>query len=148
MDTNISLTRLEEVLAKMGTTTIIVIGDAMIDEYFWGDVQRISPEAPVPVVAVESVSRRLGGAANVAQNLATLGVQPMLHHLPDGTPLYCPFPISATIPAMMIPHLTVGGAAEAVITGGVIAFLGRYHGELFGPSRRSPGTDNGPGGGS
>ena len=60
-----------------------------------------------------------------------LGLQPILHHLPDGTPLYCPFSLSVTIPAMMIPHLTVGGLVEALVTGGVIAFLGRYHPELF-----------------
>ncbi len=52
--------------------------DSMIDEYFWGDVDRISPEAPVPVVTVQSVSRRLGGAANVVQNLAKLGVSPCI----------------------------------------------------------------------
>jgi cobalt/nickel transport system permease protein len=60
-----------------------------------------------------------------------LGVQPILHHLPDGTPLYCPFSLSMTLPAMMLPHLTIGGAAEAILTGGVAAFLGKYHPELF-----------------
>ncbi|MBN1306837.1 MAG: bifunctional hydroxymethylpyrimidine kinase/phosphomethylpyrimidine kinase [Chitinispirillaceae bacterium] len=67
--------RLEKIVNAMRRTTIIVAGDCMIDEYFWGDVDRISPEAPVPVVAVESVSRRLGGAANVVQNLSKLGVR-------------------------------------------------------------------------
>lgn len=73
---------------------------------------------------------------NIAALLVALelGIQPLLHHLPDGTPLYCPFSFSATIPAMMIPHLTVGGIAEAAITGGVIAFLGRYHPELLASS--------------
>jgi cobalt/nickel transport system permease protein len=66
-----------------------------------------------------------------------LGLQPILHHLPDGSPLYCPFPLSVTIPAMMIPHLTVGGLVEALVTGGVIAFLGKYHPELF--DTRPPG---------
>ncbi|MBN1578140.1 MAG: D-glycero-beta-D-manno-heptose-7-phosphate kinase [Chitinispirillaceae bacterium] len=66
---------LEKIVHTMRTTTIIVVGDCMIDEYFWGDVERISPEAPVPVVAVESVSRRLGGAADVVQNLSKLGVK-------------------------------------------------------------------------
>jgi len=77
----------------------------------------------------------LGGYAglNVAALLAAveLGIQPALHHLGDGTPLYSPFPLGVTIPAMAIPHLTVAGAAEVVLTGGVIAFLGRYHPELF-----------------
>lgn len=70
----VSFGRIETIIAAMKKTSIIVIGDSMIDEYYWGDVERISPEAPVPVVAVESVSRRLGGAANVVQNLSTLGV--------------------------------------------------------------------------
>ena len=76
-----------------------------------------------------------GGYAGInAAALATalqLGIQPLLHHLPDGTPLYCPFPLGVTLPAMMLPHLTVAGAAEAAITGGVVAFLGRHHPEIF-----------------
>ena len=75
-----------------------------------------------------------------------LGLQPLFHHLPDGTPLYCPFNVSVTVPAMMIPHLTAGGAVEAVITGGVVAFLGRYHRELFSAGARSAGPDGGGGG--
>ncbi|MDX8395788.1 MAG: D-glycero-beta-D-manno-heptose-7-phosphate kinase [Mariprofundaceae bacterium] len=51
---------------------ILVIGDIIVDEFVWGDVSRISPEAPVPVVAVENVDRRLGGSANVVQNLHAL----------------------------------------------------------------------------
>lgn len=61
-----------------------------------------------------------------------LGLQPLMHRMADGTPLFCPFPLGVTIPAMMIPHLTVAGAAEAVLTGGVVAFLGAHHPELFG----------------
>jgi cobalt/nickel transport system permease protein len=68
-----------------------------------------------------------------------LGLQPLLHHMPDGTPLYCPFGLAVTIPAMMLPHLTIGGVAEALLTGGVVAFLGRYHPELFTNTGRLPG---------
>jgi len=56
----------------------MVIGDCMVDEYMWGEVRRISPEAPVPVVDVEEVERKLGGAANVVQNLSKLNVKPVL----------------------------------------------------------------------
>ena len=52
---------------------ILVIGDIIVDEFVWGDVSRISPEAPVPVVEVERIDRRLGGSANVVQNLYALG---------------------------------------------------------------------------
>jgi rfaE bifunctional protein kinase chain/domain len=54
---------------------ILVVGDVMLDRYWFGDVSRISPEAPVPVVRVERREERLGGAANVARNVAALGAQ-------------------------------------------------------------------------
>jgi rfaE bifunctional protein kinase chain/domain len=54
---------------------ILVVGDVMLDRYWFGDVSRISPEAPVPVVKVEKVEERPGGAANVARNIAALGAQ-------------------------------------------------------------------------
>jgi rfaE bifunctional protein kinase chain/domain len=54
---------------------ILVVGDVMLDRYWFGDVSRISPEAPVPVVKVERVEERPGGAANVARNCAALGAQ-------------------------------------------------------------------------
>ncbi|WPU92420.1 D-glycero-beta-D-manno-heptose-7-phosphate kinase [Mucilaginibacter sabulilitoris] len=55
--------------------TILVIGDLMIDHYIWGNATRLSPEAPVPVVNVNSESTTLGGAGNVVQNLVSLGAQ-------------------------------------------------------------------------
>jgi len=57
------------------TTKILVVGDVMLDRYWFGDTERISPEAPVPVVAIKTVDERLGGAANVARNGASLGAQ-------------------------------------------------------------------------
>ena len=57
---------------------ILVIGDVMIDSYLWGKVERVSPEAPVPVVAVKKRENRLGGAANVALNLKSLRAKPIL----------------------------------------------------------------------
>jgi len=53
---------------------ILVIGDIIVDEFIWGDVSRISPEAPVPVVSVNEIDRRLGGSANVVRNLHALDV--------------------------------------------------------------------------
>jgi D-beta-D-heptose 7-phosphate kinase/D-beta-D-heptose 1-phosphate adenosyltransferase len=52
---------------------VLVIGDVMLDRYSWGDVERISPEAPVPIVRATWQNERPGGAANVAMNLAALG---------------------------------------------------------------------------
>lgn len=57
---------------------LLVVGEVGIDEYIWGDTHRISPEAPVPVVEVQSVDHKLGLSANVAQNLASLGVKTTL----------------------------------------------------------------------
>ncbi len=59
-------------------SSVAVIGDLMLDRYFWGQVDRISPEAPVPVVNVERTDVRPGGAANVARNLISLGCTPKL----------------------------------------------------------------------
>ena len=58
--------------------TILIVGDVMIDRYLEGSVNRISPEAPVPVLLQKSVENRLGGAANVALNLKALGAEPIL----------------------------------------------------------------------
>jgi D-glycero-beta-D-manno-heptose-7-phosphate kinase len=57
---------------------ILVLGDVMIDSYLWGTVDRMSPEAPVPVVSVKNREKRLGGAANVALNLKALGCEPIV----------------------------------------------------------------------
>ena len=57
---------------------VLVIGDVMIDAYLWGKVDRISPEAPVPVVEVNRNESRMGGAANVALNLMSLGAEPII----------------------------------------------------------------------
>ena len=61
--------------AKFKECYILVIGDLMIDEYLWGKTQRISPEAPVPVVTVKDETVSLGGAGNVAHNIASLGAK-------------------------------------------------------------------------
>src|SRR6266403_4880756 len=61
--------RLKEILSRAKTKRLLVIGDLMLDEFVWGKVGRISPEAPVPVVEVTGESFYPGGAANVARNL-------------------------------------------------------------------------------
>jgi rfaE bifunctional protein kinase chain/domain len=78
MKPNVSRAELKKIITGMAGRTIMVIGDIMLDEYLWGEVRRISPEAPVPVLEVEASSDRLGGAANVVQNLASLGVSTRL----------------------------------------------------------------------
>ncbi|AWW49318.1 D-glycero-beta-D-manno-heptose-7-phosphate kinase [Polynucleobacter paneuropaeus] len=60
-------------LEQFAKTRLLVVGDVMLDRYWFGDTHRISPEAPVPVVQVGKVDERLGGAANVARNVAALG---------------------------------------------------------------------------
>ncbi len=66
------------IFERFSTQKILVIGDVMIDSYLWGKVERISPEAPVPIVTVNKRENRLGGAANVALNLQSLGATPIL----------------------------------------------------------------------
>jgi len=65
--------RFRKIISKFRNAKILVIGDLMLDEFLWGNVSRISPEAPVPVVRVRSESFMPGGAANVANNIHALG---------------------------------------------------------------------------
>ena len=67
--------RLRHHVERFAGRRVLVVGDVMLDEYVWGTVSRISPEAPVPVVAVRSESLRIGGAGNVATNIAALDGQ-------------------------------------------------------------------------
>jgi len=75
MPLSISRDRLETLLAAAGRTRVVAVGDAMLDEYLVGDVDRISPEAPVPVVRIRERRYALGGAANVAQNVVATGAE-------------------------------------------------------------------------
>lgn len=65
-------------LDKVAQVRLLVVGDVMLDRYWFGEVSRISPEAPVPVVKVERIEERLGGAANVARNAAAVGAKTAL----------------------------------------------------------------------
>src|SRR5215510_1822812 len=69
--------RAEELTGKFEGRRLIVLGDVMLDEFIWGKVRRISPEAPVPVVEIERETVQLGGAGNVTSNLAALGARPL-----------------------------------------------------------------------
>ncbi|MEJ5338675.1 MAG: D-glycero-beta-D-manno-heptose-7-phosphate kinase [Aquificaceae bacterium] len=70
--------RLSEILERFKSLRVLVVGDVILDRYVFGKVERISPEAPVPVVEVQREEFRLGGAGNVAHNLASLGVKTYL----------------------------------------------------------------------
>ncbi|MEP6923410.1 MAG: D-glycero-beta-D-manno-heptose-7-phosphate kinase [Pyrinomonadaceae bacterium] len=68
----------QNILNKFADVRVLVVGDVMLDRYFWGTVSRISPEAPVPVVKLEKITQTPGGAANVAANAASLGAKAFL----------------------------------------------------------------------
>lgn len=70
--------RVHEIVARFPKSTVLVVGDVMLDEFIWGKVNRISPEAPVPVVEVRSRSVMPGGAANVVNNILSLGAKASL----------------------------------------------------------------------
>ena len=70
----LSLARVRTILSAAARTRILVVGDVMLDQFIWGNVGRISPEAPVPVVEFEQESFMPGGAANVSRNLAALHI--------------------------------------------------------------------------
>ena len=69
---------IEELFQAFKKLNVLIVGDAMIDAYMWGEINRMSPEAPVPVVEIEKYEHRLGGAANVALNLKLLGATAIL----------------------------------------------------------------------
>src|SRR5258705_1938690 len=70
--------RFRALIGRFAGRRLMVLGDLMLDRYLWGRVDRISPEAPVPVVDIERESWSLGGAGNVAANLCALGAEAML----------------------------------------------------------------------
>jgi len=72
------MTNFKETFKAFNKINVLIIGDVMIDAYMWGNVNRISPEAPVPIVAVNKKENRLGGAANVALNIQAMGANPIL----------------------------------------------------------------------
>ena len=74
-DRNYRMQDLKKLFESFSTLKVAVIGDAMLDTYMWGRVERISPEAPVPVVSLNKKEYRIGGAANVALNCRSLGAQ-------------------------------------------------------------------------
>src|SRR5688572_11541230 len=71
----LSVARVRALLAAARRSRVFVVGDVMLDQFIWGHVARISPEAPVPVVEFERESFIPGGAANVARNLTALGAE-------------------------------------------------------------------------
>jgi rfaE bifunctional protein kinase chain/domain len=73
--TQITRQRADEIIRAIHNSHVVVLGDVMLDEFVWGDVTRISPEAPVPVVDIRRESVHLGGAANVLTNLMALGAK-------------------------------------------------------------------------
>ena len=69
---------LENISERFNKLKVLIIGDVMIDSYLWGKVDRISPEAPVPILHASKKEYRMGGAANVAENIRALGAEPIL----------------------------------------------------------------------
>lgn len=69
---------MQKLFQQFNNQNILIIGDVMMDSYLWGNVERISPEAPVPVVSVTKKENRLGGAANVVLNVQSLGATPII----------------------------------------------------------------------
>lgn len=78
MSENVRGYEMNTTIGDLGNDSVLIIGDLMLDHYLMGSVDRISPEAPVPVVAVSNENKLLGGAGNVARNIASLGGSPVL----------------------------------------------------------------------
>lgn len=82
--TIIEMIDIDRIVSRFKEISALVVGDIILDEYFWGKVDRISPEAPVPVVTVKKETQLLGGAANVVNNIRSLGGQVFLSGLVGG----------------------------------------------------------------
>jgi len=97
---------LRSLVSRFAGRRVAVLGDCMVDRYLWGRVERISPEAPVPVVEIERESLTLGGAGNVAHNLRALGAIPVLFGVvgddAEGTRLCESFAESGVDPAHIV----------------------------------------------
>ena len=78
IENSIDINTLKGYISLFAQKKILVIGDLMLDHYLWGQVERISPEAPVPIVDIVREEYRLGGAANVVNNILSLGAQPVV----------------------------------------------------------------------
>ena len=77
-DVKIKIMNIVDIFESFKNKKVLIVGDAMIDSYMWGEIKRISPEAPVPIVNINKYEKRLGGAANVALNVKSMGAQPIL----------------------------------------------------------------------
>lgn len=75
---NVQKSDYKQLFDSFSNLNVLIIGDVMVDSYIWGQVNRISPEAPVPIVSVSKRENRLGGAANVALNVKSMGANPIL----------------------------------------------------------------------
>ncbi len=110
-----------DILNKFNDVKVLVLGDVMLDQYWWGDVDRISPEAPVPIVALNKKSIVAGGAANVAANVAGLGATPILFGVTgkdtDGSELES---LLSTI-GVSTDHLTVTSLRPTTVKTRIIA---------------------------
>jgi len=74
----VDTSKLQKAFKNFNSKKILIIGDIMIDSYLWGNVERISPEAPIPIVSITTREDRMGGAANVALNIKSLGAEPII----------------------------------------------------------------------
>jgi rfaE bifunctional protein kinase chain/domain len=116
--TAINPEKARRLIRRFKNKRVLVLGDLMLDKYIWGDVSRISPEAPVPVVAVRKDTSCLGGAGNVAHNLESLGARPILvgvvgddaegrwikRHLPESRGVFLDKKRPTTVKTRIIAH--------------------------------------------
>ena len=113
----------------------------------WFSYRLISGDAPVTSLR-RVVAAAIAGylAINAAAFVTALefGIQPALFHDASGAPLYAPYPLAIAIPAMMFAHLTIAGAAEAIITGGIVAYLQRSNPGLLEATARGPAREPAP----
>ena len=108
-----------EGLERLRRKPVLIVGDCMLDHYQWGSVERISPEAPVPIVRVEKETWKLGGAGNVARNIKILGGEPYLVTIAGDDP--AALKIEGLLDACNIRHSVIRSRRPTTIKTRIIA---------------------------
>jgi rfaE bifunctional protein kinase chain/domain len=136
---NVDKKKMKTTIKNFKEKRVLVLGDIMLDKFIWGDVARISPEAPVPVVAVKKDTSCLGGAGNVCRNLESLGAYPLLvgvvgkdpeaewikAHVPDSRGIFIDNKRPTSIKTRIIAHQQQVVRVDSEETGDISPRLGR-----------------------
>jgi len=126
------------VLAYGANAFNLAIVGSLVASWVYRAIARDAETTSTRRVVASSLAGYLAINASALVTAVELGLQPLLFHDSSGTPLYAPYPLTISIPAMMLGHLTIAGFAEATVCGGIVAYLQRSDPALLGDARVAP----------